>query len=426
MKKFKQKLMALSLGTVIAVLATPIIGETYLRVKTKDVNTNPFAHNPVIEAQTSEQTFFPDPILGHRLTPPFADIFNKDYNFQKTEQERTIHEILPSSFIGISEKRIQTIDEVVASLNQSQPIVLNLGDSSTSGWDSNVVSSNRVKRKYEARGKNVYESPFFNYETYPNLLAKEGFAVINAGVPGFTSIQGERYIKRLFDEFEQKGIYPTYVTIYFGNNEGVWNGNTQDKYVLPQEHFTLLFPGIIKTSLSNFVIYPRVNVEEYKQNIQRIIETIQEHNATPLLIKPLIPKYWHPGLRAEQGNGEAEVWQMMYDNKETKAISDLETAIQIYKDAERTLVTAGNDEQRKHAKALFITAQNLDYVVPRIKPDYVKALYEIAIQLRIPIIDVQDHIPIDDRKYFGDYCHPIEPANRLIAEEIKKNIKESN
>ncbi len=114
---------------------------------------------------------------------------------------------------------------------------------------------------------------------------------------------------------------------------------------------------------------------------------------------------------------------MMYENKGTKAISDLEAANRVYNEAERALVTAASNEQREHAKALFVRAQNLDYVVPRIKPDYVKALHEIAIQLSIPIIDVQDQIPIDDRKYFGDYCHPIEPANRLIAEEIKNNIK---
>ncbi len=433
MKQFKHKLMALSLGTTIALLGTPLFGEAYLRVKTRDVNINPFSHNPIIEAQTSEQTFFPDPELGHRLAPPFADMFNRDYNYQKAKQERIGHEILPSSFIGISEKRIQTIDEVVASLDLSQPIILNLGDSSTSGWDSNVVSSNRTKRRYETRGRNIYEtrgrdiyeSPFFNYKTYSDVLAEDNFAVINAGVPGFTSTQGARYIERLFDEFEQKGVHPAYVTIYFGNNESVWNGNTQDKYVLPQEHVTLLLPGLVKTSLSPFVIYQRVSVEEYKQNIQRIIQIVQEHNAQPILIRPIIPLYWHPGLRAEQGDGEAEVWQMMYDNKGTKAIRDLETAIHIYHEAESAFVRAGSNEQREHAKKLFIKAQSLDYVVPRIKPEYVSALHEIASQLQVPIIDVQSQIPIDDRKYFGDYCHPTEPANRLIAKEIKEYVKKN-
>lgn len=372
--------------------------ELFLRQQIGSTTANPFAHNPIIAMQVSEGTFAYDPVLGHRLDPPW---------YKEKEADHL--------FIGRTE--MQTIDEVVEGIEANKQTVMHLGDSSTSGWDSDEVTKNRLWRDV-ARESFTGVIPFFQYPTYADMLAEQ-YNSINAGVPGYTSSQGARYIKQLLNEFEEKGVAIDYVTIYFGNNESVWNTNTQDKYVLPGNN-NLKLIGAAKTLLSYFAIIPRVDVAEYKENIEQIIATCREHHAQPILIQPVIPKYWYPGLRAK--GTEHEVWQAMYDTKGDKAIEELEEAIALYNEAVRMYMRAGTEEQKEAAGELFVQAQNLDYMVPRIKPAYVQALHEVAAETNVPLVHVQDQIPIDDRRYFVDYCHPIEPANKLIAHGVEEAI----
>src|SRR5262249_32631163 len=66
------------------------------------------------------------------------------------------------------------------------------------------------------------------------------------------------------------------------------------------------------------------------------------------------------------------------------------------------------------------------YMTPRIKYPYKVALYQIAQKMAVPLVKVDIPKEKDDGRsgegYFCDYCHPIEPANRLIANEITKII----
>lgn len=390
-KKYGSRFVLAALSTVIAAGGM----ELFLRQQIGSTTANPFAHNPIIAMQVSEGTFAYDSELGHRLAPPTWHIHNEGERF----------------FVGRTE--MQTLDEVIEGIDTNKQIVLHLGDSSTSGWDSNQVTKNRFWRDV-ARESFTGVVPFFQYPTYADMLALH-YNSINAGVPGYTSSQGARYIKQLLEEFEEKGVHIDYVTIYFGNNESVWNANSQDKYVLPGSNNLKLIDAA-KTLLAPFAIIQRVDVADYKENLKEIITTCRAHDVEPILIQPIIPKYWYPGNRAK--GQEREVWEAMYRNKSDKAIDDLEEAIILYNEAVRMYLRAGNQEQKETAGELFVQAQNLDFMVPRIKQAYVHALHEVAAEMNVPLVNAQDHIPIDDREYFVDYCHPLEPANKLITNMI--------
>jgi hypothetical protein len=222
----------------------------------------------------------------------------------------------------------------------------------------------------------------------------------------------------LLSKLKSHNVRVDYVTIYFGNNDSASNGNNQDKYRFPNSGFNAeVFHFVETTLLRRLQIIGRVSVADYSENIQGMIDMCREYGVKPMLIRPVIPKYWHPGLRAS--GQETEVWKAMYNDKGSKLIRDLEKAIGLYERAKGFL----EHGSEKEARELLIQAQDIDYMIPRIKSGYVRALEKIARKNHIPFVDVQNEIPLDDRTYFKDYCHPIEPANQLITREILKRLK---
>ena len=80
-------------------------------------------------------------------------------------------------------------------------LLLHFGDSSTWGWGLN-------DRGY----------------TYANVLQgllSDSMNSINLGVPGYTSLQGLKYLESLVKQYHNRIIG---ITIYFGNNDAVENG----------------------------------------------------------------------------------------------------------------------------------------------------------------------------------------------------------
>lgn len=412
MSLFLKRLALAGVSGLLALVPTGFVAEHYLDSQAERERTlNPFRHNPVIKIQAEERVFWPDPELAHRLDPLTT---NPDP-----------HNILPSTFVG--REKIKTLDEVVESVRgNDRPIVLNLGDSSTSGWDSDIVTYNRRLRYLATRSHAPnLRSPFFQYETYSDSLEDKGFNVINAGVPGYSSLQGAHYLRRVLGELSERGVKPDFVTIYFGNNDSAWIINKEDKYQVPAADYDLRLIGKAKELFSRTIFpwaitVPRVSVEDYQKNLTDMIETAREFGVKPILIRPLIPKYWHPGLRAK--GQEEEVWRSMYLSEGHQAIDDLEEAIEIYVEADWQFPRAASRVHKEEIRRMFAQAQELDYMIPRAKQRHVQVLEEVAEETGTPLVDVQDQIPTDDRRYFVDYCHPIEPANRLIAEGITKFI----
>lgn len=91
----------------------------------------------------------------------------------------------------------------------------------------------------------------------------------------------------------------------------------------------------------------------------------------------------------------------------------------------------GLDEHKNGniAKAISLLedARELDFITPRIKKGYAYALKEVAAQHNVPYVKINisrnKNDGRDGESYFCDYCHPIEKANKLIANEIIKTIK---
>jgi len=409
-REFLIKLGLTTISTTVALAGAEV---TLRLISSYEGEVNPFRHNPIIAAQTSEEVFFPDSYLGHRLVPDYAYVFSSRYDSIRTRKDSAKVQELPYSLI--TKDRIQSIDEVTTGLDPAKPIILNIGDSSTSGWDSDAVTTAKEMRKIGRVNPISLRGPFFQYLTYSDVLG-ESFQTINAGVPGYASLQGARYLERLFEELSVRGIKPSYITIYFGNNDSVCNGNVEDKTVLPRNPFSSKLLAFLRTNTQGFTIVSRTSLDDYRCNLERMVNFARASDVKPILIRPLIPKVWYPGLRASTKFDELE--GALEGVRNTRQGRLLLEAIDLYKEG---LEELKKDEIK--AESLLVEAQNRDYMVPRIKPAYVEILKDVADKTNTSLIDVQTQIPIDDRGYFIDYCHPIEPANRIIAQAVVNEIE---
>lgn len=334
--------------------------------------------NPVIAAQASDFPLVADFHQGH--TMPAGKEF-----------------IGPDDYLSI--------DEVIAEARRSRkPIILNIGDSSTSGWDSNVVTRNRELR---ALGEPLLPT-FFQYPTYADLLrGKVGsdYVVVNAGVPAHTSIQGSRRLGLLLDRLHCESVEVHWVTIYFGNNDSVWDGNRQDKDWVginsaaeyPTEHET----AVITRSLPS----------DYKTAMGDIVRTCRRFGATPVVIEPITPLYWKPGTRVRGEDlgrtpkpGSSLVYRLLDEAR----------------DLWSTAMATNGDSALK--VAALAEAAEKDYIIPRIKRPHLAVLRQVVEELEVSTVSVDLDRSQDDMRYFIDYCHPIGDANQRIADAIAEVI----
>ncbi len=344
-----------------------------------------FAHNPVLQKQASGTEIFElNGVLGHRLKNGcFIDCYG----------------------IGFS-----CISDVQEDLKENDKlVVLNIGDSSTSGWDSCVVLENAVRKK---NGQSLL-SPFYNYKTYSDFLAEdERLYVINAGVPGYSSFQGAIYLKQLLNDFKKAEINIDVVTIYFGNNDCTWNNNETDEYLLSRSLFKIHLKKFTNSVSNLFKVAERVSLPDFRNNLNGMIKTCKQNEVEIILIEPVIPKMWPPGLRAEGLKDEVDNFATL--SKKIQVGKKFLKARENYKKGMAKLLKQNHTVATEH----FIMAQQFDYVVPRIKKSYLQAIQNVSQANDVRLISVASKIPINDRGYFVDYCHPDESANTLIAKEL--------
>lgn len=270
-----------------------------------------------------------------------------------------------------------SLQAAIRNANTGSKVLLNMGDSSTSGWNSNKVHKNN---------RNT-QAAFFTYKTYSQLIDEQSqLVVVNAGVPGYSSLQGKKYLEKLLKSFAVNGIKVDYATFYFGNNDSTYN-QLEDKVRLE---------GKLPTPGNNGC---RVSLEDYKRNLRSMIENSRDYSAEPVLIMPPVHYDWPPGIRSENDSGEFSAALAKLKDESVK--KGLRGAIEHF-------------ERGEYKEAL-----ELDMVLPRIKENYRAALNEVARETRTPVIDVQNDIPpTDNSEYFADYCHPLEKANKLITEKF--------
>lgn len=387
MPEWSKRVLLVLFSTVFALFLVEIGFRIFLQKP-----DSPFSHNPIIQKQSDNtlHIFEPDRTLGHTL--------------------------VGGNFVGVYEKRLISLADIQKDPRRiGKKVVLNIGDSSTSGWNSEIVRDNTQRH---LNGQ-VLVSPFFSYPTYSDCLAKDSsLYVINAGVPGYTSIQGEIYLERLIDQFQAKGIQVDVVTIYFGNNECVWNGNVEDKYHVGNEN-RLYLRMMLDKVLSKYWLVDRVSVSLYKKKLTRIIEFCREKGIRPILIEPVVPQHWTPGLRADGLESETD---SLIKALSGAKVSEYEDSAKYYYHLGTSALDAGDSAT---AAIYLMNAKEFDHIVPRIKNIYRVALEEVGGSTETPVVAVQREIPIEDVDYFIDYCHPIEPANSLIATLLNKIVYES-
>lgn len=279
----------------------------------------------------------------------------------------------------ITSKSFAPLEELVRDVRTGYPTFLNIGDSSTSGWDSNRTF----------RGNQDPNTPFFSYKTYSTLLEEQLFAnVFNAGVPGYTSNQGRKYLESLLKKLSRSGVKLDYVTIYLGNNDCTYNQH-EDRVRLDAKMASESATG------------ERVTVEDYERNIRSIVETCRDYGVKPIIIVPPIHYDWEPGIRADKHREES--LEVLRNLGNSQLAEELERASVLYKD--------GKYEQ----------SCETDRVLPRLKVPYRKALLRVAKQTGAALIDVQSQIPVTNNdEYFADYCHPLEKTNQMIVDRIRE------
>ena len=87
----------------------------------------------------------------------------------------------------ITSSGFTSLEKIMKEIELGDKVVVNIGDSSTSGWNSNKVY----------RGNKDPNAPFFSYKTYSQLMEEQSdLMMVNAGVPGYSSLQGRKYLEQ--------------------------------------------------------------------------------------------------------------------------------------------------------------------------------------------------------------------------------------
>lgn len=274
-------------------------------------------------------------------------------------------------------------------------LVLNFGDSSTWGWG------------LSDRGT-----------AYPLVLDKslpDGVHSINLGVPGYSSLQGLRYMEELLPKYRQRVVG---VTIYFGNNDSTENGSADadrlekktSTWVKTVRWFPLgrvLYYGAAKLNQKSNQ-KPRVNPEEYESNLRQMIALVQSYNIPVILVEPPRHLSWRPAHLTYVTSLQPQV-------RNNWVTDELEKASQKYAEG-RAYITQRNDQ----CLGLFREALDYDWVIPRIKTDWLQRLSSLSGINGVTYIRLGD--PFIEAEYpyaFVDYCHPSTHVHDQIAGKVK-------
>ena len=292
-------------------------------------------------------------------------------------------------------------------------VILSVGESSTSGWDTSITAVNRGRK---AEGL-LPISAFFRYKNFTDMVRDkvgDEFEVVNAGIPGHTALAGIRRLQMLYKQFSKDGIDISYVLIHFGNNDGLWEGNLQDK-----KHLCLHpnSPAVVekfrnwrnKRAAGRMVL--RSTVSDFGRYFLQMINFSGEIGAPPIIVQPEIPIYWKPGSRFADFNFE----QMAAKPGAEFALAKLAEALSLWE----SVIDQPYSEQKIR---VLEEAAELDFLLPRIKRGYLQELQRVANASKTPLILTPIPRDEDESKFFIDYCHPREIINERIASMIVSHI----
>jgi hypothetical protein len=415
------------------------MSEYYARSMHNKINL--LLSNPVMAKQHGMGIqFLPNEQCGHVLG------FNDEQVFIECYERR---------FIAFSE----LITKMKSNFDSGKKTILHFGDSSTSGWNSDVVGELRVNlvkaswselplsvefssfekltsqmRRFAVRRNSkltdeviagelleddkisaivdsVFQAggitfdriPIFTYQTYADFLAKMDTTHyhINLGVPAHSSHNGKLFIKMMMHSFEQAGVLQCIAgaTIYYGNNDAVNANNIQDKYFVGVNRWKKFhLSGYLRMSLAKLTNVTRVSVNDFGNNLKAMFATFENYGIQDVTyIVPVVPYKWQPGLRSKADQVVYWSWSGM-------------KAQRLFQVADRAYIKV----QLNNPTSCRTAIEN-DFLIPRIKYPYVNKAYEVTKKLKKRIISIEHVLPINDMGATIDYCHPIDRANVLLA-----------
>ncbi|MDZ7964456.1 MAG: GDSL-type esterase/lipase family protein [Nostoc sp. DedSLP03] len=346
----------------------------------KVIFKNPLFINPIVTNQFFDGPFVADSRIGHTM---------------------------PSGKDFIGEKEYVDMELLIQNIKKSdKQIILNIGDSSTSGWDSNIVTQNRERATHHL----PLLPAFFQYKTYSDYLRDKlgsEYIVINAGVPAHTSLQGNIRLSLLLKRFDEEDLQISWVSVYYGNNDSVWDGYRQDKEWVGKDSI------IMHKNKPVDSIIMRVSVSDYEANLREIIQKCYDRKINVILIEPQTPIYWQPGTRVlneelerRDGSGAKQIYRLL---DESRLIWSQALKQETYSDLKRIVLEEAREK---------------DYILPRIKKEHLQRLRSLSQEMNVPYVQIALNREEDDIRYFIDYCHPIGDANSMIANKIADIILE--
>ena len=311
----------------------------------------------------------------------------------------------PDGFISLDEA-------AETARNSGKRIILNIGDSSTAGWDSRVGLENKKRRANEL----PLILPLFQYSTYSELLRdKVGneLVVLNAGIPGHTTLQGLRRNRMLLSALKARGVSPDYVSFYFGDNDSQWENNVEDKYRLRSHLPRFLDMKRVKSRKPDTQrIHLRTSLPDFEANMRTMVRDARHFGAAPILILPQTPIYWKPANRYVSDNfviqDDAHAGHLV-----TAALAK---ATQLWEQAKDTAWSTKKDHDLRMAR-------ELDFLVPRVKAAYRRTLESLSRDMDLPLIDITVPREQNDANLFVDYCHPINQAGSMIIDQLIEAIE---
>lgn len=214
-------------------------------------------------------------------------------------------------------------------------------------------------------------------------LAPRRVEWINAGVPGFTSVQGMRDLER-----RVLGLEPDVVTVLYGWNDG-WRTAVPDTSRRPPSRAVALIERSRLLTLARWGanllarqaglvrrdprgLLPRVPVEEFEATLLEIVERIRGAGALPVLVTP--PAAFGP-----------------------------ERPPEAYFRYEWTVPRAELEPTRRR---------------------YADAIRRAAARAAVPLVDCASQVPADPTLFLADGYHPNAAGYRLMAEQIAAVLRQ--
>jgi len=280
------------------------------------------------------------------------------------------------------------------------------------------------------------------------------YEVINAGVAGYSSLQGLRYFKN-----EIMSYKPDIITLYYGLNDYIYTSGPSDKDIVKINTWVVHVDNVLRKSrLYSFVskklkilmaaskFPPNRHVEEsdFKRNLEKIIVTARKSGIKVLLIKlplrPDIPLVINhiPILKGNKNRlliewlSPAVIGNINYFDKTEYegSVSILEEAVEKYPQCALAHYFLAKSYRKRgqndKAKIEFEKAREMD-VDRQVVEKYNNVIEMISQDLKVPLVGLVGLF--DKRKgeeLFLDERHLNESGHKIVAEEIYRTLNEND